>query len=253
MTEFNGKTALVTGASRGIGAASAIALAEAGVSRVLIHYGSHRPGAEETLSAVRAKGADGAILQGDLTTMEGTHALIDAIAADGASIDYLINNAGSLLKRAPLPELTEDTFDAVMNLNVKSLWFITKAVAPGMIANGGGAIVNLSSIAARNGGGPGATIYAAAKAAVSAITKGLAKELAPKGIRVNAVSPGTVDNHFHEVFSTREILDNVVKATPLGRLATNEDMADAVVYLCSSKSAYVIGQTIELNGGMFMI
>jgi 3-oxoacyl-[acyl-carrier protein] reductase len=253
MTEFHGKTALVTGASRGIGAASAIALAEAGVSRILIHYGSHRPGADETLAAVRAKGADGAILQGDLATMQGTNHLIEALAADGARIDYLINNAGSLLKRAPLLDQTEEIFDGIMNLNVKSLWFITKAVVPGMLANGGGAIVNLSSIAARTGGGPGATIYAAAKASVSAITKGLAKELAPKGIRVNAVSPGTVDNHFHEVFSTREILDSVVKATPLGRLATNEEMADAVVYLCSSKSSYVIGQTIELNGGMFMV
>jgi 3-oxoacyl-[acyl-carrier protein] reductase len=253
MTEFKGKTALVTGASRGIGAASAIALAEAGVARVLIHYGSHRPGAEQTLTAVRARGADGTILQGDLTTMEGTNRFLEALAADGARIDLLINNAGSLIKRSSLLDYTEELFDAIMNLNVKSLWFISKAVAPGMIAGGGGAIVNVSSIAARNGGGPGATIYAAAKAAVSAITKGMAKELAPKGIRVNAISPGTVDNHFHEVFSTREMLDYVVKQTPIGRLATNEEMADAVVYLCSSKASYVVGQTIELNGGMFMV
>ncbi|MEZ5398623.1 MAG: SDR family oxidoreductase [Bryobacteraceae bacterium] len=253
MTEFHGKTALVTGASRGIGAATAIALAKEGVARVLIHYGSYKAGAEETLAGVRAAGSDGAILHGDLTTPEGAGELIDALASDGAKVDYLINNAGSLLKRAGLLEHTEASFDAVMNLNVKSLWFITKAVVPGMIAGGGGAIVNVSSIAARNGGGPGATVYAAAKAAVSAITKGWAKELAPKGIRVNAISPGTVDNHFHEVFSTREMLDNVVKATPIGRLATNEEMADCAVYLCSSKASYIVGQTIELNGGMFMV
>jgi 3-oxoacyl-[acyl-carrier protein] reductase len=122
-----------------------------------------------------------------------------------------------------------------------------------MAARGRGVVVNLSSIAARNGGGPGATIYAAAKAAVSAMTKGLAKELAPSGVRVNAVSPGTVDNGFHARFSTREILDGVVRMTPQGRLSTNEDMADVVVFLCSDASRNIVGQTIEVNGGMYMV
>jgi 3-oxoacyl-[acyl-carrier protein] reductase len=127
---------------------------------------------------------------------------------------------------------------------------VTKAAAPHMIASGGGCIVNLSSIAARNGGGPGATVYAAAKAAVMTMTKGLARELAPHGIRVNAVSPGTVDNYFHEQFSSREILENVTRQTPAGRLATNEDIADVIVFLCSEGARYVHGQTIEVNGGM---
>jgi 3-oxoacyl-[acyl-carrier protein] reductase len=122
-----------------------------------------------------------------------------------------------------------------------------------MIAKKEGIIVNVSSIAARNGGGPGATIYSAAKAAVSAITKGLAKELAPKGIRVNAISPGTVDNHFHEVFSNREILEGVVKQTPAGRLGTNAEMADCILFLCSPLAEYIHGQTIEINGGMYMV
>jgi 3-oxoacyl-[acyl-carrier protein] reductase len=252
MSEFKGKTALVTGASRGIGAATAIALAEAGVSRVLVHYGSYAEGADHALAAVRKHGADGVTLQGDLRTMDGMHSFLNRLGEDAVKIDILVNNAGSLLKRAPLLDHTEQLFDELMNLNVKSLWFISKAVAPGMIKRGSGAIVNVGSIAARNGGGPGATIYAAAKAAVSAITKGLAKELAPKGIRVNAISPGTVDNHFHEVFSNKEILDAVVKMTPAGRLATNEDMANAVVFLCSTKADYIHGQTIELNGGMIM-
>jgi len=140
-----------------------------------------------------------------------------------------------------------------MNLNVKSVWFLTQAVAGGMMERSNGVIVNVSSIAARNGGGPGATIYAAAKAAVAAITKGLAKELAPKGIRVNAVSPGTVDNYFHQQFSTRQLLDSVVAATPAGRLGTNEEVADAIVFLCSDASRFIYGQTIEVNGGMFMV
>jgi 3-oxoacyl-[acyl-carrier protein] reductase len=140
-----------------------------------------------------------------------------------------------------------------MTLNVKSLWFLTQAFVPQMIEAGSGVIVNVSSIAARNGGGPGASIYAAAKAAVSSLTKGLAKELAPKGIRVNAVSPGTVDNYFHERYSNREILNNVVAMTPAGRLGTNEEVADTILFLCSEGSRYIYGQTIEVNGGMYMV
>jgi 3-oxoacyl-[acyl-carrier protein] reductase len=140
-----------------------------------------------------------------------------------------------------------------MTLNAKSVLFLTQAVVPHMISNSGGVIVNVSSIAARNGGSIGAAVYAAAKAAVSSITKGLARELAPKGIRVNAISPGTVDNHFHEAFSSREMLESVVAATPAGRLGTDEEMADAIVFLCSQASRYIHGQTIELNGGMYMV
>ena len=122
-----------------------------------------------------------------------------------------------------------------------------------MIDRKSGAIVNLGSIAARNGGGSGATIYAASKAAVATITKGLAKELAPHGIRVNAVSPGTVDNYFHEKYSNREILNNVIAATPTGTLGTNEEVADVIVFLCSEGSRHIHGQTIEINGGMYMV
>jgi NAD(P)-dependent dehydrogenase (short-subunit alcohol dehydrogenase family) len=253
MSEFKGKTALVTGASRGIGAATAVALAQAGVARVVIQYNSYPEGAEQAAEAVRKAGATAGTMQADLSTRDGMHGFLQALARTAPAVDILINNAGSLVKRSTLPNYTEELYDTVMNLNVKSLWFISKAVVPHMIAQNSGSIVNVSSIAARNGGGPGATIYAAAKAAVSGITKGMAKELAPQGIRVNAISPGTVDNHFHEVHSTREILDSVVKMTPAGRLATNEDMADAVVWLCSDKASYMHGQTIELNGGMYMV
>ena len=218
-----------------------------------IQYNSCPGGAEQTLSTIRAAGSEGAAYQADLSTVEGMNRLIAEIQAMEPGIDILINNAGSLVKRATLLEHNEALFDAIMNLNVKSLWFLTQAVAPSMIAKKSGVIVNVSSIAARNGGGPGATIYAAAKAAVSAITKGLAKELAPKGIRVNAISPGTVDNHFHEVFSNREILDVVVKQTPAGRLGSNEEMADCILYLCGEGAEYIHGQTIEINWGMYMV
>mgnify|MGYP000884890363 CR=1 FL=1 len=253
MSEFNGKTALVTGASRGIGAATAIALARAGCERVLIHYCSEEAGAHQTLASVESAGAQGVVLYGDLSSDAGIEEFLALLAPHAGGIGILINNAGSLVERAKLAAFTPALFDSVMCLNVKSLYFITQLVAPGMAERGGGTIVNVSSIAARNGGGPGATIYAAAKAAVSAITKGLAKELAPAGIRVNAISPGTVDNDFHARFSTREILDAVSKATPQGRLSTNEDMADVAVWLCSGASRNVVGQTIEVNGGAFMI
>jgi 3-oxoacyl-[acyl-carrier protein] reductase len=248
--EFSGKTALVTGASRGIGAATAVALARQGVRQFLLQYNSHPEGAAQTADAIRRLGGEVVSVQADLSQPAGIHIFIQQIQSP---IDILINNAGSLVARVKLAEYTEDLFDRVMNLNVKSAWFIAQAVAPGMIEKGSGAIVNLSSIAARNGGGPGATIYSAAKAAVATITKGLAKELAPKGIRVNAVSPGTVDNYFHQVFSNRQILDAVVAQTPAGKLGTNEEVADTIVFLCSQASRFIVGQTIEVNGGMYMV
>jgi 3-oxoacyl-[acyl-carrier protein] reductase len=184
---------------------------------------------------------------------EGIHTFLEYLRSSNPPVDILVNNAGSLVERAKLTEMSEDVYDRVMNLNVKSAWMVTQAVAPGMIARRSGFVIFVSSIAARNGGGPGATIYAAAKAAVSCITKGVAKELAPHGIRVNAVSPGTVDNNFHAQFSTRQMLDNVVVATPAGRLGDNEEVADTIVFLCSHPGRFIYGQTIEINGGMYMV
>lgn len=251
--DLKGKTALVTGASRGIGAATAVALAKSGAGCVILHYGSYREGAEEVAAAVRAAGAQAELMGADLTRLEGIEGFVTELGKRAGAVDVLVNNAGSLVKRAKLTEADGALFDQIFNLNVKSVWLITQAVAKGMMARGNGVIVNLSSIAARNGGGPGATIYAAAKAAVAAMTKGMAKELARAGIRVNAVSPGTVDNYFHEKFSNAEILQNVVKATPQGRLSTNEDIADVILFLCTEAARNIVGQTIEVNGGAFMI
>jgi 3-oxoacyl-[acyl-carrier protein] reductase len=249
---LDGQTALVTGASRGVGAATARALAQAGCATVLLHYGSYQEGAEAVARDVESLGVRAELWQADLATPAGIASLCQRAREHGA-IDVLVNNAGSLIRRVPLAGSTPEFFDETFNLNVKSLWLLTQAAAEGMAARGRGAVVNLSSIAARTGGGPGATLYAAAKAAVSAITKGLAKELAPAGVRVNAVSPGTVDNDFHARFSTREVLDSVAKATPQGRLSTNEDMAGVILFLCSPAAANVHGQTIEVNGGFFMV
>jgi 3-oxoacyl-[acyl-carrier protein] reductase len=251
LKELAGKTALITGASRGIGAATAVTFARHGASRLLLHYNSYPEGAESVATQVRESGADVELFRADLASDDGIRQICQAVRE--RQVDILVNNAGHLVQRAKLAEFTIELYDRVMNLNAKSLYMITQAVAPGMIAKKAGAIVNLSSIAARNGGGPGATIYAAAKAAVSAITKGVAKELAPHGIRVNAVSPGTVDNYFHEKYSTREILNNMIAATPAGKLGTNEEVADVILFLCTEPSRYIHGQTIEINGGMYMV
>jgi 3-oxoacyl-[acyl-carrier protein] reductase len=248
---FSGKTALVTGASRGIGAATAIALARRGVRRVVIHYNSYREGADQTMAAVREAGAEAEAVQADLGRLEGIRQLIARLPEVAPEVDILVNNAGSLVRRARLLEFTDELFDEVMTLNFRSAWMITQAVVPAMLRKGSGVIVNVSSIAGRTGGGVGATVYAAAKAAITAMTKGLARELAPHGIRVNAISPGTVDNYFHQRFSTRQMLEAVIAQTPAGRLGTNEEMADVIVFLCSDAARYIHGQTIEINGGFY--
>lgn len=251
MPQLSDQTVFITGASRGIGAATAQAFALAGVRRFLLHYNSHKAGIDQLTPSLA--GAEVHTIQADLSTSSGIDRLTGEYARLGIAADILINNAGSLVKRAKLAEYTPELFDAVMNLNVKSLYFITQAVVPRMLERGSGHIVNVSSIAARNGGGPGATIYASAKAAVASITKGLAKELAPRGIHVNAVSPGTVDNDFHAQFSNRQILDAVVAQTPAGKLGDNEEVADTILFLCTNPSRYIHGQTIEINGGMYMV
>jgi 3-oxoacyl-[acyl-carrier protein] reductase len=253
VTELQGKTAFITGASRGIGFATAISLHRAGVRRFILHYNSHGAGVEELIDAIKADGAEAHVLQADLALVEGTAKLVEEYRSLAIPADILINNAGALVQRAKLAEVTPDLYDQVMNLNTRSMYFLTQAVAPGMAARGWGRIINLSSIAARNGGGLGASVYASSKAAVACFTKGMAKELAPQGIRVNAVSPGTVDNYFHEKYSTRQMLDGMLAQTPAGRLGDNEEVADTILFLCSDAARYIYGQTIEINGGMYMV
>jgi len=230
---ITGKTAIVTGASRGIGAATCRMLAREGAARIVVHYHSYREGAEALGRELEGLGAEVVLLGADLGTQEGIAGFILDLHVKAPGAMILINNAGHLVKRARLTEFTSDLWDEVMNLNAKSVYFISQAIAPGMAEAGGGVIINLSSIAARNGGGPGATIYAASKAAVACITKGMAKELAK--------------------YSSRQMLEGVVAQTPAGKLGTNEEIADTIQFLLSDSAAYIIGQTIEINGGMYMV
>jgi 3-oxoacyl-[acyl-carrier protein] reductase len=164
-----------------------------------------------------------------------------------------VNNAGSLVKRILIRDIPEESWDEIMDLNLKSAVICSQAVAPSMIERRSGAIVNVVSIAGRNGGGPGAGAYSSAKGGLITFTKSLAKELAPYGIRVNAVSPGVIDTPFHEVFSTPEIIQNVVKTIPLGRVGRPEECARVIAFLASDAAGYVVGETIEVNGGQLML
>ena len=243
---FGGMTALITGASSGIGAASATAFGARG-ARVLIHYNRQENEAQRIIERVRGAGGQGELLRADLTTMDGVRSLARAIA--GRRIDILVNNAGSLIQRTPVLNFTEELWEQVLTLNLTSAFFLAQAVLTGMVERKSGFVVNVSSVAARNGGGLGALAYASAKGALSTMTMGLAKEFAPFGIRINAVSPGTIDTKYHRNFSNDQILSAVRAATPMARLGTAEEVADVILFLCSHEARFIQGQVIEVNGG----
>jgi 3-oxoacyl-[acyl-carrier protein] reductase len=242
-------TALVTGASSGIGAATALALASEGAN-ILLHYNSNAEGATNVLEQIRQQGIAATPIQADLTTREGIRSL--SRYAEATQIDILINNAGSLVARTPVLDFTEELWDSVMTLNLTSAFFLSQAVLRGMKERQQGIIVNLSSVAARNGGGIGALAYSSAKAALSTMTRGLTKEFAPYGIRINAVSPGTVHTNYHETFSSPAMLEGVRSITPAGRIGTSAEIADVIVFLCGPQARFIHGQVIEVNGGFLM-
>ena len=249
---LSGKVALITGASSGIGAATAELFADLGAS-VAIGYGRNNQGAEQVRAKLVGAGARAIAVQADVRKSEEIKRLIAETTAQLGPIDILVNNAGSLIERQKILEMTEERWDEVMDLNLKSAMLCSQAVAQSMMSRGTGAIVNIVSIAGRNGGGPGAGAYSTAKGALITFTKSLAKELAPHGIRVNAVSPGVIDTPFHEVFSTPEMMQNFVKSIPLGRVGTSMEVATGIAFLASDAAAYILGETLEVNGGQLML
>jgi 3-oxoacyl-[acyl-carrier protein] reductase len=252
MHDLNGKKVLITGASTGIGAATARAFAAAGCS-VAIHYNASREAAEAVAADVRKAGVPAHLVQGDVRDSGAARRVVDEGARLLGGLDVLINNAGGLVKRVPIAEIDDAIYDEIVNLNVRSLVMACAAGVPHLRKAKGGAIVNVSSIAARHGGGPGAALYASAKGFVSTFTRGIARELAPEGIRVNAVSPGVITTPFHERYSTPQMLEAMRQTIPMQRLGTAEECAGTFLYLASGQlSGYVTGQIVEVNGGQLM-
>lgn len=250
--DLRGKRVLVTGSSRGIGAALAAAFAGLG-ARVALH-GSGQSGAAEALAAeLSAGGAAARAFSGDFRNPRAVESVVDGAVDFLGGLDVLVNNAGTMVGRMPLASLEDSFLDEVVDLNLRSVVVACRRALPALKESGGGAIVNTVSISARTGGSPGSSLYSASKAFVSTFTRSLATELAPDRIRVNAVSPGTIDTDFHGRYSSPEKLANTAARIPLQRLGTAEDCVGAYLFLASERlGGYVTGQVIEVNGGQLM-
>jgi 3-oxoacyl-[acyl-carrier protein] reductase len=250
LEDIRGKAALVTGASTGIGAAVAAELGRLGAD-VAVHFNRSAAEAERVVAAIGAAGGKATAVQADLARAEAGAEVVEAAVAALGRLDILVNNAGAILARQPFAELDLGLYQAALDLNVRSVIAVSQAAIPHLERAGGGAIVNLGSIAGANGGGPGSAHYASAKAYVHNLTRGMATELAPRGIRVNAVAPGVIDTPFHTA-TPPERMQAMKQAVAMGRLGLAEDCAGPVVFFCSAMSAYVTGQILHVNGGQYM-
>ncbi|MFO1208920.1 MAG: SDR family oxidoreductase [Amaricoccus sp.] len=250
LEDIRGKAALVTGASTGIGAAVAVALGRLGAT-VVVHYNRSAAAAQAVVAEIAAAGGSATVVQGDLARAEAGAEVVAAAVAPLGRLDILVNNAGAILARQPFVELDLGLYQAALDLNVRSVVTVSQAAIPHLERAGGGAIVNLGSIAGANGGGPGSAHYASAKAYVHNLTRGMATELAPRGIRVNAVAPGVIATPFHAA-TPPERMEAMRKAVAMGRLGVAGDCVGPVVFLCSGMSAYVTGQILHVNGGQYM-
>lgn len=247
--DLNGKKVLVTGSSSGIGAATAKMFAQQGCF-VGVHYFHTKAGGEETLAEVK-KFSDGCLVCADLRMGHKVKDAVEKFADKAGGIDVLVNNAGTLIERQDIAVATGEYFENIFATNVESTLFTTQ-VALEHLKRSRGNIVNVGSIAGHTGGGSGSGLYAAAKAAVAAMTISMAKEFAEFGIRVNSVLPGLIETRFHEQFSTVERIAKVACQTPLGRNGTAEDVAGAILFLASESAGFITGEYIAVNGGLYM-
>ena len=251
IADLSGKAVLVTGGSTGIGAALVEAYAEQGC-RVGLHYNQSREAAETVAARLRADGADIFLVQGDFSVSSDVSRVVDETAQKFGRLDGLVNNAGGMLGRMSYSDMTDEQYDAVMDLNARSVLTACRVAIP-WLRRQGGFIINTSSIAARNGASGGAGLYGSSKAFVSNVTRGMAKELIGDGIRVNAVAPGVILTPFHERYSSPEQMKGMVATIPQGRAGTAQECVGAYLFLSSeAMSGYVTGQVIEVNGGQLM-
>lgn len=248
MKNLIGKVALVTGASRDIGRAISISLAKAGV-KVLVNYYRDKSMGEETVSIIKNNGGDAKAVYADVTNSGDVSKMIKkSQEVFGNEVHILVNNVGGLFARKRISEIDENFYNLLMDVNFKSVFLVTKAIKPLMPE--GGSIVNISSQAARDGGGSGSSLYSASKGAVTSYTRALAKEFGPDGIRVNAITAGMTSTRFHDDFTSDEIRKKVAVATPLRREGRPEEIADLAIYLASDSSSYITGANIDINGGI---
>lgn len=246
---LQGKTALVTGGGRDIGRSVSIALARAG-ARVAINYNSGREAAEETLATIKAAGGDAFLIQADVTDTAAVKTMLEEVGvAFSGRLDILVNLAGGMVARKTLSEMDEAFFDHVMTLNLKSVFLVLQAAQP--FLGEGSSVVNVSSQAGRDGGGPGASVYATAKGALMTYTRSMAKELGPQGIRVNAVCPGLIGTSFHDIFSKPEGRAATAGNTPLRREGRPDEVAETIVYLASPAASFLAGVCLDVNGGLY--
>ena len=247
--KVQGKIAIVTGGARDLGRAISVKLTAEG-AKVCVNYFDNEQDAKDTLDIISKAGGEAIMVQGDMTKAADVQRLVgETVKAFGEQIDILVNVVGGIVGRKTITEQDEKWYDFLMDVNMRSCWLCTREVVPHM-ANGG-SIVNFSSLAARDGGGPGASMYATAKAAVMTFTRAMAKELGPQNIRCNALCPGTIATSFHDRFNTPENRERMRQGYPLRREGTAQEVADLVCFLASSESSYLTGTNIDINGGSF--
>ena len=239
------KTVIVTGAGRDIGRACALRLAEDGAN-VALSYHSSGDGAKSAVAEIEKNGGKAIAVQADLNQQSGVDGLVNKTVEAFGSVDVLVNNTGGLIARKTISEMSLEHWNEVLSLNTTSTFLMIKACLPHMKT---GSIVNLASLAGRDGGGPGSVAYAASKGAIMTMSRGLAKELGPD-IRVNAVCPGMIDTDFHNIFIEPEVRTNDANATPLKREGLSEDVANLVYFLASDQSAFITGTNYDINGGL---
>ncbi|MBI4977608.1 MAG: SDR family oxidoreductase [Spirochaetes bacterium] len=251
MGSLKGKRAFITGGGQGIGYSIVEELMRQGAD-VAIHYFSSKDGAEKLTAASKSFGVRAKGFQADLTKESEAKRLVGEVAAFLNGIDILVNNTGDLVGRKTIADIDAAYIAKIMDINVNSMVYVTREASPHLIKANGASIINLASLAGRKGGHPGSLIYSTAKGAVLTFTRALSNELAPKGVRVNAVAPGLIlGTHFHNTHTTKESADATIAGIPVGRAGTPEDVARTVAFLASEYDGFITGATIDINGGVY--